>query len=39
MKVVSEGDVFSQIGDGFNFASASADPKRPVDSSIIFVKS
>ncbi|XP_022741614.1 transformation/transcription domain-associated protein-like isoform X2 [Durio zibethinus] len=33
MKVVSEGDVPSQIGDGFNSASASADPKRPVDSS------
>ncbi|XWS45545.1 hypothetical protein CRYUN_Cryun15aG0145700 [Craigia yunnanensis] len=33
MKVVNEGDVPSQIGDGFNSASASADPKRPVDSS------
>ncbi|XVE87428.1 hypothetical protein DITRI_Ditri18aG0116500 [Diplodiscus trichospermus] len=33
MKIVSEGDVPSQIGDGFNSASASADPKRPVDSS------
>ncbi|XVF59767.1 hypothetical protein PTKIN_Ptkin07bG0302500 [Pterospermum kingtungense] len=33
MKVVSEGDVPGQIGDGFNSASASADPKRPVESS------
>ncbi|OMO57052.1 hypothetical protein CCACVL1_26034 [Corchorus capsularis] len=33
MKVVSEGDAPSQIGDGFNSASASAEPKRPVDSS------
>ncbi|XWS33857.1 hypothetical protein CRYUN_Cryun22dG0119000 [Craigia yunnanensis] len=33
MKVVSEGDVPSQIGDGFNSASSIADPKRPVDSS------
>ncbi|KAK6237341.1 hypothetical protein QUC31_002810 [Theobroma cacao] len=33
MKVVSEGDVPSQIDDAFNSTSASADPKRPVDSS------
>ncbi|XVF18022.1 hypothetical protein REPUB_Repub10bG0175600 [Reevesia pubescens] len=33
MKVVSEGDVPCQIGDGFNSASASADPKRPLDCS------
>ena len=33
MKVMSKGDVPSQIGDGFNSASSSADPKRPVDSS------
>ncbi|OMO84636.1 hypothetical protein COLO4_21911 [Corchorus olitorius] len=33
MKVVSEGDAPSQTGDGFNSASASAEPKRPVDSS------
>ncbi|XP_040962395.1 transformation/transcription domain-associated protein [Gossypium hirsutum] len=33
MKVVTEGDVPSQISDGLNSASASADPKRSVDSS------
>ncbi|XVE82488.1 hypothetical protein DITRI_Ditri16bG0008800 [Diplodiscus trichospermus] len=33
MKAVSEGDVPCQIGDGLNSASASADPKRPVESS------
>ncbi|GMI76972.1 hypothetical protein like AT2G17930 [Hibiscus trionum] len=33
MKVATEGDVPSQIGDGLNSGSACADPKRSVDSS------
>ncbi|KAA3457543.1 transformation/transcription domain-associated protein-like [Gossypium australe] len=33
MKVASESDVPSQIGDGFNSAFTSSDPKRPVESS------
>ncbi|KAK9039755.1 hypothetical protein V6N11_014947 [Hibiscus sabdariffa] len=33
MKVATEGDAPSQIGDGLNSGSASADPKRSVDSS------
>ncbi|GLT44576.1 hypothetical protein SLA2020_184620 [Shorea laevis] len=33
MKVVTDSDVSSQITDGFNSGSTSADPKRPIDSS------
>ncbi|TYI41023.1 hypothetical protein ES332_A02G205400v1 [Gossypium tomentosum] len=33
MKIASESDVPSQIGDGFNSASTSSDPKRPLESS------
>ena len=35
MKVVNEGEIPSQIADGFNSASASADTKHPVDSSTL----